>query len=251
MHTSSGNSRLVQECFQDPTIDPSILVLNSIASAFENNDTLTVWRDVLHQLADKCLARESMQNANNGTNTNQQLPLHQVERRRAQLLLSKLALRHYHSTEASPFQQTPQQQTMCFLAPVLNDIVKWRLSENGYTLSLSPLERRMACHEVILAFLQLVIATCHTPLVLVIDDAVYLDRHSWALIYTINARLQHVLVLLATRPVNKSNLSIFSSSVPLEYLAVLQQSCVHTLVIYKRSEQAMHDMTRECISEYW
>lgn len=47
-----------------------------------------------------------------------------------------------------------------------------------------------------------------------VDDAVYLDQDSWALVLALSQNVSGFLMVLATRPINKSYMAAFATEVP-------------------------------------
>lgn len=90
------------------------------------------------------------------------------------------------------------------LAPLLNDVVKENLfEENDLTRNLIGKPRADSTREVLLSILHA--AAQHAPLVLIIEDAHWLDSQSWALALAVQQRTRNapMLFILATRPLTE------------------------------------------------
>lgn len=90
------------------------------------------------------------------------------------------------------------------LAPLLNDVVKENLfEENDLTRNLVGKPRADSTREVLLSILHE--AANRAPLVLIIEDAHWLDSQSWALALAVQQRTRNapLLFVLATRPLTE------------------------------------------------
>jgi hypothetical protein len=76
-----------------------------------------------------------------------------------------------------------------------------------------------------------VVCVVQSPLIITFDDAIFLDKHSWSLIAKLVTSVDNLLVVLASRPINKSYLAAFTS-IPPEFASLTadkQRSTVHVM----------------------
>ena len=90
---------------------------------------------------------------------------------------------------------------------------------------------------------------CSHPLVVVIDEAVFLDHYSWQLVLSLSRLDAGLLLLLATRPINRSNMAAFQTQTPLEYTTLLQEQQTSVITLQPRSDEVMYEMLREALGE--
>ncbi len=110
---------------------------------------------------------------------------------------------------------------MAARAPLLNVVLPLELPDNYLTAEMSGKVRADNTHEVLLALLQK--AASEKPLLIVIEDAHWLDSASWALVSAVMRQVQPLLFVLVSRPL--------SSFEHLEYQAMLEQPGVQRLQI--------------------
>ena len=83
-------------------------------------------------------------------------------------------------------------------APLLNPVLPLELPDNDLTARMTGKVRSDNTHDVLVALLQQ--AAAQQPLLLVLEDAHWLDSTSWALALAAFRQVQPMLLLLATRP---------------------------------------------------
>lgn len=83
-------------------------------------------------------------------------------------------------------------------APLLDVFLPWDWTDNEYTCQLIGKTRADALHELLVNILSQF--TEQTPLVLVIEDAHWLDSGSWALLLLIGQQVKNLLLIVVTRP---------------------------------------------------
>jgi predicted ATPase/class 3 adenylate cyclase len=89
------------------------------------------------------------------------------------------------------------------LAPLLNSVLPLELPDNDLTAQLTGEVRADNTRELLVQLLQLTAATPAgraAPLLIVLDDAHWLDSASWALTRLVIAQVRPLLLVLATRP---------------------------------------------------
>jgi class 3 adenylate cyclase len=104
-------------------------------------------------------------------------------------------------------------------APLLNVVLPIDLPDNELTLEMTGKVRADNTHALLVALLQKAAST--HPLRIIIEDAHWLDSASWALAQAVVGQVQPLLFIVVTRP--------FSSSVPAEYQAFLEQPATSRL----------------------
>ena len=85
------------------------------------------------------------------------------------------------------------------IAPLLNAVLLIDLPENDLTAQMTGQVRAANTLSLLLNLLQR--AAAQTPLLLVIEDAHWLDSNSWALVAAAAQQVSPLLLVLATRPV--------------------------------------------------
>jgi hypothetical protein len=106
---------------------------------------------------------------------------------------------------------------------LLNEPFGLKFNSFSRVTALGDSERLELLFEMILNVLKFFLKK--TSLILVIDDALFLDSYSWTLVMRITKELcgfgQGLLLVLSTRPMNKLYLGTFSIEIPLEYIELL------------------------------
>lgn len=92
-------------------------------------------------------------------------------------------------------QESPE---LVELLPLLNGILPLDLPENEITMQMRGQVRAHNIHAVLIYLLQRL--TRHGPLLLVFDDAQWLDSASWSLLRLVSRTLPTTLIVVATRP---------------------------------------------------
>lgn len=116
------------------------------------------------------------------------------------------------------------------LAPLLNAVLPLELPDTTTTASLTAQERHEQTHALLLRLLQL--AATHLPLVLVLEDAHWLDAASWRLALAAVESIPRLLLLISTQPLNE----------PLtgEYRLLLRHPQVQRIVLGGLDRAATH-----------
>jgi class 3 adenylate cyclase/tetratricopeptide (TPR) repeat protein len=97
----------------------------------------------------------------------------------------------------------PADPALARLAPLLNSVLPLELPDNELTAQLTGEVRADNTHQLLVQLLQPPVATPAgraAPLLMVLDDAHWLDSASWALTSLVVARIRPLLLVLATRP---------------------------------------------------
>ncbi len=98
------------------------------------------------------------------------------------------------------------------LAPLLNIVLPFDFPETEITKTISGKERADKTHDFLVKVLQ--IATRQSPKILVLEDAHWLDSASWTLALQVNQQVEHLLLVISTRPLTEKP--------PDDYLQLLQ-----------------------------
>ena len=107
------------------------------------------------------------------------------------------------------------------LAPLLNVVLPLDLPENELTEQMSGEVRADNTHELLIRLLPA--AASEAPLLLVLEDAHWLDSASWALTALVSRDVQPTLIVIATRPLE--------DPLPAEYRQLLQDSDTQQLTL--------------------
>jgi hypothetical protein len=132
---------------------------------------------------------------------------------------------------------------LCMIIPCLS--FWFFIIESDVTNELDAPSRIAHAHSLLLALMQLF--TAQQPMIVVIDDAVFLDQKSWALIYDIHQSVNGLLLILATRPINKSYMAAFATSVPEEYTSLHKDPNVCVITIQARPDEVIYQIACECL----
>lgn len=105
-----------------------------------------------------------------------------------------------HIRQNHVLEQLPADPAIRRLAPLLNAVLPLELPENDLTAELTGLSRANKTHELLTAVLQ---KAAHTaPLLIVLEDAHWLDSASWALANVVSQEIRPLLLLLSLRPLD-------------------------------------------------
>jgi class 3 adenylate cyclase/tetratricopeptide (TPR) repeat protein len=178
-----GKSCLVDDVVRQAG-NEGITVLKASAEAIEANTPYHAWRAIVLGLLDI-----------------ESLPAEPAARR----LLLQAVLDRYQ--EGSAAAVAPAR-----LLPLLNPILGCEAPDTEETAKLSGEARADATHELLLRLLER--RTQASPVLLVFEDSHWLDSASWAVIEMVAARIQPLVLLLATRPM--------AEAVPPVYRRLLQ-----------------------------
>ena len=177
-----GKSRLVDD-LQKQAKALKLKTLVGAGDAVEKSTPYYAWRSVFSQLFNlEAIASETLPD---------------LELRRSNVL--------------AQLQSTPDGLRF---APLLNLVLPLDFPENELTQQMSGKLRSDNIRELLLQILRGV--TSEAPLLLILEDAHWLDSASWALTLAVTGRLSSVLLVIATRPL--------TDPLPLEYRQILQGS---------------------------
>ena len=84
------------------------------------------------------------------------------------------------------------------LAPLLNAVLPLELAENELTAQMSAEARHDNMQELLVRIVEQ--ATLASPTVLIFEDAHWLDSASWAVVGLVSQRVEHLFLVVATRP---------------------------------------------------
>lgn len=82
-----------------------------------------------------------------------------------------------------------------------------------------------------------------------IDDAIFLDAHSWALLLRMSREVDNLLILVATRPINKSNMAAFATVAPEEFTELLSDPQTTLVTLEPRPDHVIYAMACELIGK--
>ena len=105
------------------------------------------------------------------------------------------------------------------LAALLNVVVPLEFAESARTAPMTGQARADNTHDLLVRLLQH--AAAQQPLLLIVEDAHWLDSASWALARLVAQRVRPLLLVIATRPLTGS---LPTESLPTEYRRLLQMS---------------------------
>lgn len=189
-----GKSRLVAQMLKEADAR-DVSTLLAVGDAIEHSTLYHAWRPVFHQLFDMDAAAAGLE-------------------ARRERVLAELA----GDEEALRF------------APLLNAVLPVDLPENEVTSQMDGSVRQDNTEHLLARLLKTLAArrvglTDGRPvsLMLVIEDAHWLDPQSWSLANRIHKQVRHCLMLVATRPI--------SDPVPLEYKSLRAADGVHHLAL--------------------
>ncbi len=181
-----GKSRLVEDLLEQArALGPVNLV--GAGDAVEKSSPYHAWRPVFAQLFNLDLLNATL------------------EQLRARILAS-LEKRHPHLLE---------------LAPLLNAVLPLDLPDNAFTAQLAGEGQANRTHELLLTLLQ--DKASAGRLVVVLEDAHWLDSSSWALTRHVERDVRPILLIIATRPL--------AEPMPLEYSRLRQAPDIRYLLL--------------------
>jgi hypothetical protein len=245
-----GDSGLGKTRLLSSTINESpIAIYCGAGNPFEMSKPLSVWRDIFIQLIDTELDKQrgadivisgapsSPSSSSAASTTSPTLSDQELQGRRRQLVLSKLSLKPYYG-----------HQSMDVLAPLLNDILPLAFEDTPASRTIEPGARIAHAHALLYVLMQIFVASCG-PLMIVIDDAVFLDARSWQLLLKFSRSIEGLMLLIATRPINKSYMSAFSKSVPEEYNSLVTDPQCLTINIEPRPDDVIYQIACDCLGK--
>jgi predicted ATPase/class 3 adenylate cyclase len=121
--------------------------------------------------------------------------------------------------QARVLEQLEAVPELLRLAPLLNAVLPLDLAENELTGQMSGAVRADNTHELLVKLLCK--ATESGPLVLVMEDAHWLDSASWALLRLVSREVPSLLLVIVTRPL--------ADPLPAEYLQLMQSATTQRL----------------------
>lgn len=219
-----GKSRMLLAA--SDRIPSTLQLIWATGDYFDKHHSMSVWRQVFFQLIDSRLAVPEQQSSQPDTLANM----------RRTLIRSKLKLQGSYGRIA-----------LDVLAPVLNDYLpSLEFQENEVTTALDQDARQSHAMNMLVMLLQLFSAA--TPLVVIIDDAMYLDPASWEFAERLTNECKKGLCLvLSTRPVNK--LSFVSGGdtdeVPPAYTRMISARDVTKITLKPREENSIRKIILE------
>jgi hypothetical protein len=105
---------------------------------------------------------------------------------------------------------------------------------------------RLQAASTLLVHLLSAYAAASGPFVIVLDDAIFMDKLSWALVARIVASIDSLLVVLLTRPINKSNLAAFTA-IPPEYGALTAEKKTVQHVLQARPPELIYSLACQSV----
>lgn len=103
--------------------------------------------------------------------------------------------------ETHILRQLPSDTKLLQNAPLLDVFLSWDWVDNEYTSQLIGKVRADAVHETLITLLKY--SSKETPLVVVMEDAQWLDSGSLALLLQVSQQLENILLVVATRPLSE------------------------------------------------
>ena len=203
--------------------------IQALANPFDSQRPLSVFRDVFATLCDEEVMRVGV---------SEYSELSQAENRR-KVIVQKLRRRRREDDGRSSLES---------VMGCLNEVVTGLDMEETEETEAMTREERIQWSMLLLINVIHMIACSH-PLVIVIDEAVFLDHYSWQLVLSLSRLDAGLLLLLATRPINRSNMAAFQTQTPLEYTTLLQEQQTSVITLQPRSDEVMYEMLREALGE--
>jgi class 3 adenylate cyclase/tetratricopeptide (TPR) repeat protein len=111
------------------------------------------------------------------------------------------------------------------LAPVLNPVLLTSFPENELTAQMTGPARAINLHDILLRLLQDVVS--HSPKIIVLEDAHWLDVASWSLAALVARQVQPLLMVIAARPMSAG--WQLRTETPPGYQQLLEAPDVHQL----------------------
>lgn len=126
------------------------------------------------------------------------------------------------------------------LVSVLNDILQLNFEESEESQLLTKEERLKESRTLLLMLFQVLVPQLQVGrLVVAIEDAVYLDSHSWIFISMLCGTVPNMSVVVVTRPLTKTFMNAFATRVPPDGLDVLLRSTHCTTIQIMPREDAL------------
>ena len=223
-----GKSKLLSTALASPPARAAHTI-QALANPFDSQRPLSVFRDVFVTLCDEEVMRVGV---------GEYYELSQAENRR-KVIVQKLRRRRREDDGRSSLES---------VVGCLNEVVTGLDMEESEETEAMSREERVQWSMLLLINVIHMIACSH-PLVVVIDEAVFLDHYSWQLVLSLSRLDAGLLLLLATRPINKSNMAAFQTQTPLEYTTLLQEAQTSVITLQPRSDEVMYEMLREALGD--
>ncbi|CEO99499.1 Phosphodiesterase [Plasmodiophora brassicae] len=209
-----GKSRLLSQVVREAPA----YVLFRAANPLESKTPLGIWREFFMRLIDMEIANKSFDH-----------PAEPVLMRKCFVMKSLASLPGYSA-----------------IAGVLNEVLPLELDETEVTASMPFLERLSNCIVIMLALLRVFVKRIGSTII-IIDDALLMDKLSWGFALRVSCDFTNVLLILGTRPVNKSNLGAFDLEVPMDYLELLSQKTTSRYVLRALTNEEIYNIGVETL----
>jgi len=200
-------------------------VYYTAGSQFDMKKPLSAMRDVFLQIIDQRI----LQNYESYTGT-------LYENRRA-LVVETLGGKHLPVLGCSSV-------SLLDVGAVLNQPLHLDIEESRYTTAMSTDERVATATRLLVYLLELF--TLERPAVIMVDDAIFLDRHTWCLLLAVAERVPRVLLIIATRPLNRSYMAAFTKGIPQEFRRLLDLPSTLYVPLRPRSDAVLYKIA--CLS---
>lgn len=161
-----GKSRLAEEIILQAQ-QMEITVLSGTGDSIESATPYFAWRNVLTEL----FQLDSLEHSDNSTK------------------------------ETHILRQLPSDPKLLQNAPLLDVFLSWDWPDNEHTSQLIGKMRADTVHEVLVSLLKH--TSKETPLMIVMEDAHWLDSGSLALLLLVSQQVENLLLVVATRPINE------------------------------------------------
>ncbi len=193
-----GKSRLIEESItQAQNLNLNVLV--GYGDSIENTTAYFAWRNVVAQLFELENLPEDVDIDTKKTHISRSLP-----------------------DDPKSFQ----------LAPLLDAVLPWDWADNEYTAQLAGKTRADSLHQLLISILQH--HTKQNPLVLIIEDAHWLDSGSWALLLLVCQQVKNLLLIVATRPMTEP--------IILDYKNLLAESGTEKIILNQLPVEEITDL---------
>lgn len=134
------------------------------------------------------------------------------------------------------------------LAAVLNTVLPaLQFRETAFTESLDKATRIKYAENLLTIIFSYF--TRHSPCIIAIEDAVFLDHESWNFLLQLSRMQLRALFVLATRPINKLYMSAFATSVPEAYLQLLREPLTVVLQLERWSAEEITEISKSTLAE--
>jgi len=180
-----GKSRLTEQLITQAQ-ELELLTLTSEGDSIESSTPYFAWRNVVNQLF-------QLENLSDADKTEQQTHI---------------------------LRQLPNDAKTLQSAPLLDVFLPWDWVDNEYTAELIGKTRADAVHELLINLLK---QASKNPLILVMEDAHWLDSGSWALLLLVCQQIENLITVIVTRPI--------AEPIPLEYKEIQVLSKTEKIVL--------------------